>query len=146
MQFFLQNYTRLLQEFSPHKVLSFPDCFVVLDGRILARNLPWNWSVKFHLSRLREGLLPAKEVIWITYCTPISFASVGELLRNCTASIKNHLPESTIFFLLKQTHLLLDIQLSIYASICLSQLYASIVVCALFKIITIRAALWESLN
>lgn len=38
-----------------------------LNGRILAKNLPWNWSMKFHLSRLRVGLLPAKEVIWVSF-------------------------------------------------------------------------------
>lgn len=55
--------------------------------------------------------------------------------------VRINLAESTLFVLLKQTQLLLDIQLSIYALICPSQLYASTVVCALFKIITIRAAL-----
>lgn len=145
MPLLIQNYSK---NFLPIKFsVSFPDCCVVLDGRILARNLPWNWLVKFHLSRLREGLLPAKEVIWTTYRAPISFASVSELLRNYTASFKKNLSAwKYYFFLLKQTHLLLVIQLSIYALICPSQLYASTVVCALFKIITIRTAIWGFLN
>lgn len=133
----IQNYSK---NFLPAKYcFSFPDCCVVLSGRILARNLPWNWSMKSHLSRLREELLPAKEVnlnILLPFLLQVFVSCFGIILL----PLRMNLPEYSSFLLKQTLILLLDIQLSTYALICPSQRYASTVVYALFKIIIIRAA------